>query len=318
MEKSDHSIDELSAQLRATCGALAEGEISFIPSFWEHRPKDNFPPPTLRSPEEFRGGERISIACTQTELHARAQRELVARWCDALPTFRDLRYVWFHSRTTQSLFEAACTLPRLECLYIKWSGINDLEPLTSAQHLLNLHLGSSPGVRSIDPLSQLKQLIRLDLDNVKVRSLAPIGKLTGLLAHSFTGAKPNTVESFEPLAHLRDLQWLHIGCLKTDDMSLKPLRVLKQLQYLAIGNFFEAEEFARLSVSLPNTLCNWLQPYARSHKSLFPCPKCKQNWRVMTSGKGAKLLCPTCDAERLAKHVLLFERLKAEARASER
>jgi hypothetical protein len=309
----------LTAQLRQTCGALPEASSEVVPSFWHERPDDNFPPPFVRTPEEFGGAERINIACTQTGLPVKAQRELVARWCEALPTFRNLRYVWFQSKVTQNLFEAACKLPQLEGLYVKWSAIEDLAPLVAASELQNLHLGSSVRVKAIEPLTELKRLVRLDLDNLKeIRNLTPIGKLTGLVALGFTGAefKRNTVESLEPLGNLHALRWLHIGSLRTDDHSLRPLARLKALEYLAIGNVFSVDEFAWLSVQLPNTACSWLQPYQRFHNSLFPCPKCKQNWRVMPSGQGAKLLCPTCDAERLAEHVRLFERLRAQARTA--
>jgi hypothetical protein len=309
----------LAAQLRQTCGALPEGSSAVVPNFWHERPDENFPPPFVRTPEEFGGAERINIACTQTGLPAKAQRELVVRWCEALPTFRDLRYVWFQSKVTQNLFEAACKLPQLEGLYVKWSAIENLEPLAAASELQNLHLGSSARVKAIEPLTELKRLVRLDLDNLKeIRNLTSIGKLTGLVALAFTGAefKRNTVESLEPLGNLHALRWLHIGSLRTDDHSLRPLARLKALEYLAIGNFFSVDEFAWLSAHLPNTACSWLQPYQRFHKSLFPCSRCKQNWRVMPSGRGAKLLCPTCDAERLAKQVGLFERLKAQARTA--
>jgi hypothetical protein len=320
MLELDASIAELAAQLRRSCGALAEDDRSVVPSFWYHRPAENFPPAALQTPEQYRGGDRINIDCGQTALPPKAQRELLSRWCEALPTFRDLRYVWFHSRATQDLFDAACAIPELEGLHIKWSAIEDLEAIASATCLRNFHLGSSPSVKSIEPLARLKNLLRLDLDNVKgIRNLRALGELRSLIALAMTGAefKRNTVESFAPLGSLRDLKWLHLGSLRTDDMSLQPLGALISLEYLAIGNFFALEEFAWLSVQLPNTTCSWLQPYQRFHKSLFPCPKCQQNWRVMTSGKGGKLLCPTCDAESLAKHVLRFERLKQEVRAHE-
>jgi hypothetical protein len=320
MPELDPSTAELAAQLRRSCGALPDDDRSVVPSFWYHRPTDNFPPAALQTPEQYRGGDRINIDCGQTALPPKAQRELVSRWCEALPTFRDLRYVWFQSRATQSMFNAVCAIPELEGLHIKWSGIEDLETIASATCLRNFHLGSSPALKSIEPLAGLKQLLRLDLDNVKgIRNLRAIGELRGLIALAMTGAefKRNTVESFAPLASLGDLKWLHLGALRIDDVSLRPLGALTSLEYLAIGNFFSLEEFAWLSVQLPNTTCSWLQPYQRFHKSLFPCPKCKENWRVMTSGKGGKLLCPTCDAESLARHVLKFERSKQEARAHE-
>jgi len=313
MGKIDTEVEALAEQLRGTCGAQPDDEPSTIPNFWAHRPSEQFPPGAIVSPDAYQGGDRVSIACTQTDLPAKAQRALVENWCSALPAFSDLRYVWFQSRTTQALFEAACRLPNLEGLYVKWSGIDDLAPLQGVPTLLNLHLGSSPGVTSIAPLAGLRQLLRLDLENLKsVQDLTPLSGLTNLVALSFLGEefKRNAVASFAPLAPLSSLTWLHLGALRTHDMSLRPLAALTGLEYLAIGNVFAIEEFAYLSARLPHTLCNWLKPYARFHKSVFPCRTCRENWKVMLSGKGRKLLCPTCDAVPLARHVLLYQKLR--------
>src|SRR4249920_2362713 len=76
-------------------------------SFWAHRPEDHFPPPCVLAPDEADGSDRLSIACTQTELSAKAQKALVQRWCVELPDMTQVRYVWFQSKIPQALFDAA-------------------------------------------------------------------------------------------------------------------------------------------------------------------------------------------------------------------
>src|SRR5689334_775216 len=115
-------------------------------SFWYYRPDDGFPPSTIRSPEQYDGSECVSIACTQTALPAKAQKNLVRRWCETLPGMSAVRFVWFQSKVPQELFEAACRMPRLEGLYVKWSSIASIEPLLEPAGLRYLHLGSSPAI----------------------------------------------------------------------------------------------------------------------------------------------------------------------------
>ena len=35
-------------------------------SYWYHRPQRNFPPKAIQQPEDYDGGERLSLAITQT------------------------------------------------------------------------------------------------------------------------------------------------------------------------------------------------------------------------------------------------------------
>ena len=121
--------------------------------FWHSEVRQ--PPAPIRRPEEYSGGANLSIVCTQTGLPSHKQRKLVAEWCDALPKLRGIRCLWLNSRTPQKLFDAACLVPGLKGLYIKLGAIESLEALASADDLVALHVGSSPGVTSIEPLSSM-------------------------------------------------------------------------------------------------------------------------------------------------------------------
>ncbi|MGI8924422.1 MAG: hypothetical protein ACR2HJ_10360, partial [Fimbriimonadales bacterium] len=59
----------------------------------------------------------------------RKQRRLVREWCQFLPRADSLKGLFFTSRTSQGMFEAACLIPRLEKLSVKWSSIKDLSPI---------------------------------------------------------------------------------------------------------------------------------------------------------------------------------------------
>lgn len=308
------SMDEFRQQIQAAVKAAQEQARRSGPQpwqgFWYHRPDENFPPRTVRHPEDFTGGDRLAIACTQTELPAKAQKALVQAWCDYLPTLDGVKYLWFQTRTTQELFDAACRIPSLEGLYVKWSGISSLAPLPALTRLEALHLGSSPGITDIKVLAGMSPLRWLQLDNLKtISDLSPLGGLTALEGLGFTGAegKRQTVDSLAPLAALTRLRWLHLGSIHVADGSLRPLGKLAALRWLGLGNFFALGEFAWLAAALPETSGDWLLPYRDLGDLGIRCKKCREHAMLMLSGKGRGTICPICDAAKLQQQLAAFQ-----------
>ena len=276
--------------------------------FWNRPPKDEFPPKSVTYPSEYDGSEKLSIVCTQTDLPAKEQKRLIEEWCSVLPTLNSVKYVWFLSKVSQSLFDAACQMPLLEGLFIKWSSLSTIEPLLGSAQLRYVHIGSSPGIQSIAPVRDLAQLQWLELDNVKlVTDLTPVGRLKNLEGFSFTGAegRGNVVKSFEPLKDLEQLRWLHLGAIHPEDGSIDAIGHLKNLQWLGIGNYFSTEQFARLSVKLPNTVSSWLKPYDDLGRLGIMCGHCKSS-KFMLTGKGAGTICPICSKKKFERHMAIY------------
>lgn len=308
------SMDEFKRQLKEAVRAEMEEAENAPPqpwhSFWRHQTGNEFPPRTIRSPEDYKQGERVSIACTQTDLSVAAQKNLVRQWCALLPTLDNVKFVWFQSRVSQELFDAACQMPGLEGLYVKWSGIQHLDALQAARGLKYFHLKSSGAVVGIRPLETMVGLKWLELEGIKnVTDLRPLAGLRNLDGLGFVGAegKRHTVESFKPLAALENLRWLHLGAIHTTDGVLCDLARLKNLRWLGLGNFFDVLEFARLALQLPGASCDWFVPYKDLGKLGIRCKKCKQESMVMLSGKGRGTICPVCDGKRLERQVELFQ-----------
>lgn len=302
-------IETSIAETMAIVGCDDSKDYSRHREFWGQAEQRALEPKAILDPTEYDGAQRLSIHCTQTDLNPRAQRKLIERWCSALPTFKDIRWLYFHSRVSQELFEATCELPHLRGLYVKWSGIRSLEPIHSIRELEYLKLGNSASIESVEPLIYMRNLKWLQVENIKAaNSLEPFSALTQLEAFGFVGAdmKTHWLDSFSPLAALKNLTWLHLGAVQSADGLLHPLSQLRKLQWLGIANKFSMEELARLSLHFSSDICEWLQPYSRHHSSVFPCRKCAKNWKVTTSGKGSKLLCPTCDTKKLASHIVQF------------
>ncbi|MBU1235616.1 MAG: hypothetical protein KJ634_01030 [Gammaproteobacteria bacterium] len=289
-------------------------------SFWYHRPSRRFPPQTVQSPDEYDGSDRLCVACTQTDLSASAQKKLVERWCRELPQMTEVRYLWFQSKTTQAMFEAACRNPSLEGLYVKWGSISSIDSLPQLKSLKYLHL-SSAGIESLEPLSCMPQLVWLELCKARgLRDLTPLSQLQNLEGLMLTGDTNSLgickTQTLRPLASLKRLKWLVLRAFVAEDGSLDPLGTLSDLQQLIVSNRFPVEEFARLSARLPDTECDAFIPHSEPLVHMgFKCKKCRIEHLVLLTGKASKsYLCPVCDAKRLAAHVAKFEAAAAAVR----
>jgi hypothetical protein len=217
--------------------------------FWNWRPDELFPPQPIVHPEQFAGAERLNVACTQTNLSASRQRHVVDEWCDFLSTLSNVRLLWFSSRVPQKLFEAACRVPNLEGLYIKWSGISTLAPLSGAAHLRYFHLGQSAHVASIEPLGEIGQLRWLGLELLsKVREFSAIGRLIRLDGLSLEGSMGKTwrVSTLAPLRSLASLRYLSIANLRSDDMTLAGLFPLTNLAAFHHAKWWKGEELEEI------------------------------------------------------------------------
>ena len=176
-----------------------------------------------------------------------------------------------------------------------------------------LRLDSCSTIDSLEPLGELTQLTGLAIENFKnVHDLSPLATLTNLRQLAVEGSiwSRMKINSLAPIAGLSRIEYLNLSNLKVADESLAPLTHLTNLKKLVTANFYPFEEFARLSAKLPNCECQWFAPYVAT---TLKCPKCEAENRVMLTGKGKPLLCPRCDAIRLARHVKEFERRRSEA-----
>lgn len=216
--------------------------------FWYWKPEQRFPPPAITRPDEFNGADRLTVVCTQTHLPAREQRALVRSWCDFLPTVKGLKLLWLSSRVNQDLFDAACRIPDLEGLYIKWSGIADLSSIERLGALKYFHLGQSGQVKSIVPLATLN-LRWLDLELLShIRNLEPLAPLIGLEGLSLEGSMSTAwrVESLAPVGLLTNLRYLSIANLRSDDKSLAGIFGLGHLETFRHATWWNSGELKEI------------------------------------------------------------------------
>jgi len=225
--------------------------MSELRYFWYWNRAEDWPPPTVQSPDEFDGGERLCVACTQTDLSDSAQRKLVRQWRELLPSLADVKYLWLNSRTPQSLFDSACRMPALQGLWVKWSGVKSIDAAAELPNLRAFHLGSSTGVQSIEVLAKLTRLQWLGLENLKqIETLEPLRHLRELIGLAIDGSMWTTqlVDTLEPVGDLSQLRYLSITNFKTRDKTLAPLLQLRRLETLHAAQWWndaEVEELRR-------------------------------------------------------------------------
>lgn len=285
--------------------------------YWYHRPLRNFPPKAVRQPEDYDGGERLSLSITQTELKPAAQRALVRRWCELLPTLGNVRVLWFHSKVSQEMFEAACAMPGLTGLYVKWGSIVSLAPLVALRRLSHFHLGGAPSAEPLEALAGLPDLVDLELGNVRAAGdLRFLHALPQLRALSVTGdtnsGKDLKIDTLAPIAGLVRLERLVLRAVQVADGSLAPLAGLPSLKHLVLGNGFPRDEFARLAGRRPDLASESLLPVTGPFQG-FGCKRCKEKSLYLPAGKGLPWLCGHCDRAKLDRHIAAFQAVAASA-----
>ena len=206
-------------------------------------------PPVITRPEELTESPALCVACTQTGLPSHQQARLVREWSKVLPTLEGVRVLWLTTKVPQLLFDAACRMPSLEDLWIKWSGLTNITAIQGLPNLRYFHLGSATGLRSIHPLAELTQLRWLGLENLKrIRAIDPVGALTQLEGLTLEGSMWNDwkVRSLRPLSALHGLRYLSLGGLRADDRTLAPLFSLRKLETLVVAKWWDEEEIQEI------------------------------------------------------------------------
>jgi hypothetical protein len=232
---------------------LTKDQVRF--GYWKWSPESGWPPKIISNPEDYAGGELLS--CTPTQISnctPYQQKKITRRWCEAIPRFESVRVIWFHCRVTQDLFDAACSLPKIEAIYIKWSGIKSLRKAADCRHLRHLHVGSSTQVESIEPLARMTNLLTLSLESLKrIQDYSPLEPLVDLQGLSIDGSMWTTqkIKDLEFVKPLKELRFLTLINTRLIDKSFDPILNLANLERFDSSWNYPESEFEKLK-SLPN------------------------------------------------------------------
>lgn len=189
-------------------------------------------------------------------------------------------------------FYALEALIGLRDLAVYDSRVESLAGIERLRNLEDLSLEHLPRIKSAEPLKSLVKLRRLRIATLP----------------SWDGKKKLVLESFKPFSSLTLLESLQLVGISCADKSLRPLGDLQRLRRLDLANCFAIEEFAFLAWRLKDVVT----PF--SVVGVLTCKTCGLQ-KVMLRGKRAgkktrTVLCQKCDAEKIQKHVQLFEELR--------
>jgi hypothetical protein len=271
-------------------------------------------PRAIVHPSEYTGADTVSISWDMGAVPDKEMRKVCQAWCDALPAMTQVRALRLWTRVPQAVFDAACAMPNLEYLDIKWSSLTHLDAIAALRGLRWFVLGSSTKLTSLEPLRSLAHLHTLELENIKlIDDFTPLQALTSLRRLAVTGSMwtRQKIGSLEPFAHMTWLEALAVDTAAVE--SIRPLARLTGLKELDLGGRLPMEEYAWLAARLPGTQCRWFAPYFEmATMNAGRCHRCGNDTLVLPTGRGSRTLCRMCDAVKVARHVAAFEAAKAQ------
>ncbi len=187
---------------------------------------------------------------------------------------------------------------------------SDLSFLRANQSLRILQVSEAHTLQGLDSLSQVRELVLAHIP--KVHSLEPLAALRDLQFLTITtppswdaSRKCLEVDSLEPLGGLNALVSLSLCGVRPVNGRLQPLHKLAGLRALSVSHVytFDLRDYAELAAHLPNTVGECLRPcYGFGFE--LPCRKCGKQMVGLTGSKprARRFLCLSCDRARLLDH----------------
>lgn len=189
----------------------------------------------------------------------------------------------------------------------------DLSALANCTRLKHLHINWATKLADLSVLRTLGDLSFLEIEDApKIETIEPIGALTKLRWLCYRGGmwNANHADTLEHFSGLSNLEALVLHNLKVSKGGLKPLAALKSLRFLALSNQFETEDYAYLSVQMPETECAQFAAYQQLNPSKYG--------DIMVTGKRKPFLKSRDpkDQARLQKYVAAFKEMQDRFRAT--
>lgn len=212
----------------------------------------------------------------------------------------------------EKLFPNLCAQIRVEFLHCYELRVADVSALAEMQILRGLAIRWNTKLADLSPLCRLVNLEQLALeDTPKAHDLAPLANLVKLKSLEFSGGiwNKNQADSLEPIARLPKLEDLTLLNLKVVADGLRPLALCPVLKHLEVSNQFKTEDYAYLSVRLPETKCDWFAPCQQLTKPIG-------DKDVMVTGARKPMLNSVADAERLQRYENTFRKLQERFRSA--
>lgn len=216
---------------------------------------------------------------------------------DLLASFSNLNKLWVRS-VNQKEFNQILSQVNPEMLYVYEMRVEDLSLLSNLSNLQILGLEWNTKATRLWDISNNHRLKALSIKGFsrlnEIQSLIQAQEVN-LLQLGGDDSITLKLENLEPLKYLHRLVFLDLSHLKLMDDSLWPISELKGLKELVISNQFPTEEFAKLSVALPDTKCDKFSAFVR-------VPKLVDGSDIMVVGKRKPFLISKRDSVKMKKY----------------
>lgn len=221
---------------------------------------------------------------------------------ERLKEFSGIEKLWLFT-VNQSEFDLILQYVNPKILYVYEMRVEDLSSLELLSGAEKLYLCWNTKAAKLWDLTKNINLKTLSIEDFKrLNSLDPLQYCQTLQELHLSGGIWNTlnIDTLEPLKQLTFLKNLGLSNIRVKDESLEPLTHLHNLVELEISNQFLTEEYARLSVALPDTKCDYFKPYVKLNDSI-------DGKDIMIIGKRKPFLNSSTDTKKLQKYEDMFK-----------
>ena len=193
--------------------------------FWYYQREPNFPPKESQSIDDGIVDDRLCLTIIESNIATPYQkRKIKDSWANDIRGNEIIRTLWLPFKVNQEMFDAVCTLPNLEGLWIKWSDIKSIKEIRKLKKLKFLRIGSSTQLNDISVLSAMNQLLWLELENLKeISDFSVIDNLVNLRGLAIEGSMWTTqrIDSLRCLKNLGNLAYLSLGNTRSKRYLIK-------------------------------------------------------------------------------------------------
>lgn len=213
---------------------------------------------------EYKGEQKLTINCTQLGDSFTPQfktqkdkKRVVFEWCEFLqqnPTaFTQLH---FGTRMPQELFDAVCNQKQLKLLEIKWGAYKNISAIENLTNIELLHIGSGASVESIKPLSKLKTIIALSVENFqKITNYDDFAELTTLESLSIEGdgfgPQYIKIDNIDFVSRLSQLRFFRLLTERLQNKDYTPILALENVEHLTLRSNREVSKLYNELIKLP-------------------------------------------------------------------
>jgi Leucine-rich repeat (LRR) protein len=213
---------------------------------------------------EYNGEEKLTINCTQLGDSFTPQyktqkdkKRVVSEWCEFLQqnhtAFTELH---FCTRMPQELFDAVCSQKQLKQLDIKWGAYKDISAIENLTNIELLHIGSGSSVESIKPISKLKNIVALSVENFqKIANYDDFADLTTLESLSIVGdrmaPKFIKIDNIDFVKKMSQLRYFRLLTEQLQSKDYTPILALNNVEHLTLRSNKEVSQLYSELLKLP-------------------------------------------------------------------